>query len=142
MEWMILPLKRYADFEGRSRRLEYWMFYLFQLLVYVILFAIFIVAGPPMSGSDDTSLGAHPFAAIFLGLMVLFALGTVIPNIAVTVRRFHDQDKSGWMYLLMLIPYLGGLIVFVFMLLPGTVGENQYGLDPKGAGGDIREVFS
>jgi uncharacterized membrane protein YhaH (DUF805 family) len=63
--------------------------------------------------------------------MMLFVLGSFIPGLAVTVRRFHDQDKSGWLVLLNFIPYLGGFIVFIFMCLDGTRGENSYGPDPK-----------
>jgi len=58
-------------------------------------------------------------------------LGVLIPNLAVQVRRFHDQDKSGWFVLLGLIPYIGGLILLVFMLFEGTRGSNRFGEDPK-----------
>ena len=118
MEWMLMPLKRYADFSGRSRRKEYWMFYLMIILVYIVLALI------------GSALGEQ-VTAILIGI---FALGIIIPAIAVQVRRFHDQDKSGWFVLLGLIPFVGGLIVLVFMCLEGTRGPNQYGPDPKGAG--------
>lgn len=117
MEWMLMPLKRYADFSGRSRRKEYWMFYLMIILVYIVLALI------------GSALGEQ-VTAILIGI---FALGIIIPAIAVQVRRFHDQDKSGWFVLLGLIPFVGGLIVLVFMCLEGTRGPNQYGPDPKGA---------
>ena len=58
-------------------------------------------------------------------------LAVFVPGLAVTVRRFHDQDKSGWLALLGLVPYVGGIVVLVFMCLEGTKGENRYGLDPK-----------
>ncbi|WOE74999.1 DUF805 domain-containing protein [Alterisphingorhabdus coralli] len=142
MEWMILPLKRYADFEGRSRRMEYWMFQLFQWLVYIVLILAMVATAETGRApiGETPEFGAVP--VIFLSIFGLFVLGMAIPNIAVTVRRFHDQDQSGWLYLLTLIPYLGPLIVLVFMFLPGTNGENRFGLDPKGAGGNIGEVFT
>jgi uncharacterized membrane protein YhaH (DUF805 family) len=124
MEWMLLPLKRYADFSGRSRRKEYWMFVLLNTIV--ILFLVMVgVIGAGTSGEESALL----VIAIVLG--VLWALGTVIPGLAVQVRRFHDQDKSGWFVLLGFIPYLGGLIVLVFMLFEGTAGANRFGPDPK-----------
>jgi uncharacterized membrane protein YhaH (DUF805 family) len=64
------------------------------------------------------------------GLLVIYALAILVPSLAVQVRRFHDQDKSGWFILLGFIPAVGGLIVLVFMCLPGTPGSNQYGPDP------------
>jgi uncharacterized membrane protein YhaH (DUF805 family) len=71
------------------------------------------------------------FSGTAFGLFALFALASFIPTIAVQVRRFHDQDRSGWMVLLALIPYLGGLIVLIFMCLEGTRGANRFGLDPR-----------
>jgi uncharacterized membrane protein YhaH (DUF805 family) len=125
MEWMILPLKRYADFQGRSRRKEYWMFVLLQILILVPLVLIAGVLG----GSADP---ANPFGSI--GVMIIgavYLLAFFIPGLAVQVRRFHDQDKSGWFVLLGFIPYIGGLITLVFMCLEGTKGSNRFGPDPK-----------
>lgn len=129
MEWMILPYKRYADFSGRSQRMEYWMFNLFFYLVLIVLMFV----GIPLSDMTAPTYGEGPglVGGLFLVLAGLFVLGSIVPHIAVTVRRFHDQDKSGWMYLLSFIPYVGGLVVFVFMCIEGTYGENSYGPDPK-----------
>ncbi len=133
MEWMIMPYRRYADFSGRSGRQEYWMFVLFTILVYLGLAVLGLIAVLSMGGSGDfASNGSPPVAAILvIALAVIFVLGSIIPSIAVQVRRFHDQDKSGWFVLLSLIPYAGGLIIFIFMLLEGTRGPNQYGPDPR-----------
>ena len=68
------------------------------------------------------------FLVALLGVLML---ASFIPGLAVTVRRFHDQDRSGWFVLLSLIPIVGGLIMLVFMLLPGTAGQNRFGADPK-----------
>lgn len=73
-------------------------------------------------------------------LLIVFALAVFIPSLAVQVRRFHDQDKSGWFVLLGLIPFVGGLIVLVFMVMEGTRGPNQYGPDPKS--GAVDGVFA
>lgn len=138
MNWMLLPLKRYADFTGRSRRKEYWMYFLLNTIIGgtlgVVLIASVIAADPEASGFP-------PLGGIALILLLLWTLGTMIPNIAVHVRRFHDQDKSGWMYLISFVPYIGGLIVLVFMCLPGTQGANRFGGDPK-ASETLGEVFA
>ena len=119
MEWMLLPLKRYADFQGRSRRKEYWMFVLGVFIVAIVLSIIEGMLG--MSGMIGGAYG--PLTAIFF-------LAVIVPSIAVQVRRFHDQDKSGWWVLIALIPLLGSIIVLVFMCLEGTRGPNRFGPDP------------
>ena len=128
MEWMLMPLKRYADFSGRSRRKEYWMFVLFMIIAAVVLSLIEGMLG--MSGM---------VGGIYGPLTTLFILAIIIPSLAVQVRRFHDQGKSGWMVLLGFIPLIGGIIVLVFMCLEGDRGDNEYGPDPKG--GANTEVF-
>jgi uncharacterized membrane protein YhaH (DUF805 family) len=127
MEWMLMPLKRYFDFEGRSRRKEYWMFTLFYILIMLLPIVMLGIGAAASDGSDEMS----PLMALGIGLFGLIVLACLIPSIAVQVRRFHDQDKSGWLVLLNLIPSIGGLIVLVFMCLEGTRGPNQYGPDPK-----------
>ncbi|MEA9556024.1 DUF805 domain-containing protein [Xanthomonas nasturtii] len=127
MEWMLLPLKRYADFEGRSRRKEYWMFMLLQVIVLVVLGIMFGIAAAVMGGEN----GPGPLAWVVGAIIAIFVLALIVPSIAVTVRRLHDQDKSGWFYLISLVPYVGGFIVLVFMCLDGTPGPNQYGESPK-----------
>ncbi len=136
MEWMLMPLKRYADFSGRSRRKEYWMFILFVVLVTVALSLVLPIIG--LSGGEEGSLFGAGGAVLII--LLLFYLALLIPSIAVQVRRFHDQDKSGWFVLLNLIPYIGGIIVLVFMCLEGTRGPNRYGPDPKGGGSE--EIFA
>ncbi|MCC4631883.1 DUF805 domain-containing protein [Xanthomonas dyei] len=127
MEWMLLPLKRYADFEGRSRRKEYWMFMLLQVIVLVVLGIMFGIAAAVMGGEN----GPGPLAWVVGAIMAIFVLALIVPSIAVTVRRLHDQGKSGWFYLISFVPYVGGFIVLVFMCLEGTPGPNQYGESPK-----------
>ncbi|MCC5083750.1 DUF805 domain-containing protein [Xanthomonas campestris] len=127
MEWMLLPLKRYADFNGRSRRKEYWMFMLLQAIILLVLGGLFGVAAA-VGGGDN---GPGALAWVVFAIMMIVVLAMVVPSIAVSVRRFHDQGKSGWFYLISLVPYLGGFIVLVFMCLEGTPGPNEYGESPK-----------
>lgn len=120
MEWMLMPLKRYADFSGRSRRKEYWMFLLGVIIALVVLGLIEGALG--MSGM---------IAGVYGPLTAVLALAVIVPGIAVQVRRFHDQDKSGWFVLLNFVPFVGWIIVLVFMFLSGTSGSNRFGPDPK-----------
>jgi uncharacterized membrane protein YhaH (DUF805 family) len=131
MDWMLMPLRRYADFSGRSRRKEYWMFALGVLIVAAALAALAIMMG---GGLRATAGSGRLIAGPFLIVFGLFWLTLIVPSIAVQVRRFHDQDKSGWFVLLNFIPYIGGLVVLVFMCLEGTRGPNRYGEDPKAGG--------
>ena len=129
LDWMMMPLKRYTDFAGRSRRKEYWMFLLGVIIAAIILGIVEGILG--LSGM---------VGGVYGPLTTLFLLAIIIPSIAVQVRRFHDQDKSGWFVLLSLIPFVGGLIVLVFMFLEGTKGPNRFGPDPKDPGS--AETFS
>jgi uncharacterized membrane protein YhaH (DUF805 family) len=142
MEWMLLPLRRYAEFSGRSRRMEYWMFQLFNALV--VLFAlVLILSGVPWDAFDNWNLGgqtnSQPGSLLWVGVVVLciWALGVLIPGIAVTVRRLHDRDMSGWWYLgfalmgaIPLVGWIASIAFLVIMCLPGTPGPNRFGPDP------------
>jgi uncharacterized membrane protein YhaH (DUF805 family) len=141
MEWMILPYKRYFDFSGRSRRLEYWMFTLFSIIIGAILFSLIIAGGFHLGAFTEPQAADLSFGPIFwLGcfLFGLFWLGSLIPAIALVVRRLHDRDMSGWWYLgivvasmIPIINIVSGIAFFILMLLPGTPGPNRYGPDPK-----------
>lgn len=125
LDWMLMPYKRYADFSGRSRRKEFW---LFQLFVFIVYFVLMIVAGMGMSSMTvDPETGAVSgggLSSVMSIVVLLFWVATIIPLIAVQVRRCHDQDKSGWF---ILVPIYG----FVLMFIEGTRGPNRFGPDPK-----------
>jgi uncharacterized membrane protein YhaH (DUF805 family) len=136
MEWMILPLRRYADFQGRSRRMEYWMFFLFTILVN-IGFAILLL----LVGGGAAAFGAvdqdNPAGILALGgavgviyiINILFSLAILIPSIAVGVRRLHDTNRTGWWLLMPVVPYLLGIVLVVAGLaaLGGGVGGGVSG---------------
>ncbi len=113
MEWYLKVLKQYADFNGRARRTEFWMFVLFNVIVTVILTTI------------DTMLGTYG------ALSGIYGLAIFIPGLAVSVRRLHDTGKSGWMILVGFIPVIGFIWLLVLYIMEGTPGENQYGANPK-----------
>ncbi len=121
MEFMLMPLKRYADFSGRSRRKEFWMFYLFTILCFLALMLVSTIFA-----LISESLGGIVLMIGYIGI----AFGFLVPQIACGVRRLHDQDKSGWLMLLMFVP-IANIVLLVFMFLEGTRGPNQYGPDPK-----------
>jgi len=108
---------------------------MFQLLFVIVLIVglALILSGVDWSDNAERK-GLSAIGWLGIAAMSVFVLGSIIPSIAVTVRRFHDQNLSGWMYLLGFIPSIGGIIVWVFMCLDGTVGPNRFGHDPKGRG--------
>lgn len=122
-EWMVRPLKRYTDFSGRSTRREFWMFL---LLVNIVSAGLLIFVALDTGPFDN--LG--PIGTLAAGIWMLGLLGLVVPLVAVEVRRFHDQGRSGFFALLNLIPYIGVWIVFAMMLIPSAEGDNEYGPDP------------
>ncbi|WP_266160814.1 DUF805 domain-containing protein [Dyella silvatica] len=114
-DWYLKCVKQhYADFEGRARRQEYWMFTLVNIIISVVLVGIF-------------SAIKLPFVAN------LYSLAVLVPSIAVGVRRMHDIGKSGWWLLIALIPLIGAIWAIVLLATEGNKGSNQYGADPKDA---------
>lgn len=118
---MFLALKRYADFRGRSGRKEYWMFYLMLCLVAANGYAAMYVG---------YAIQSEILLVLYATLLTALGLAVLVPSIAVTVRRLHDSDISGWFCLLVVIPYIGGLILLALTLMPGTTGPNRYGAEP------------
>ena len=114
MNWYLTVLKNYVGFSGRARRTEYWMFALVNAI-------IFIVVG---------ILAAITRSYFFWVLLFLYDLGVLLPALAVTWRRMQDTGRNGLWILLGLIPFVGGIILLVFMILPGTPGANEFGPDP------------
>jgi len=121
VSWYLEVLKKYAVFSGRARRAEYWYFVLFNIIVAVVLSLI------------DTLLGTFNFMQGVGLLSGLYALAVLIPTLAVTVRRLHDIDRTGWWIFINLIPLIGFIVLLVFAVTDGTPGSNRYGRNPKGA---------
>ena len=120
MEWATLPLKRYSQFSGRSRRKEFWSFVLLCIVVSIV------------ANTIDGILGMSGLIGGFYGpVTLLAALALVIPQWAVGIRRLHDTGRSGWWILIGFIPLIGALVLIYFFVLEGTRGANQYGADPK-----------
>ena len=107
MDYFIGALKQYADFTGRARRKEYWMFILIYMIINIVLAVL---------GLDAVSM--------LVGLVLL------IPSISIATRRLHDIGRSGWWQLIVLVPFIG-IIVLIFFLVQDSHDANDYGANPK-----------
>lgn len=114
MDWYLKVLKQYADFRGRARRKEYWMFTLFNTII------IFII-----------SAFSSVMYKVGFALYVIYTLAMFVPSLAVSVRRLHDVGKSGWMLLLGFLPVIGWIWLLMLAVREGEPGENIYGKNPK-----------
>jgi uncharacterized membrane protein YhaH (DUF805 family) len=119
LEAVTSALRKYADFNGRARRSEYWWFYLAYFLA-----AILVAVVGEISSSQSGQLGAISYLA------AIVCLGLFLPMLAVEVRRLHDIDKSGWNILWFMIPIVGFILRIVWLCRRGTVGDNRFGPDP------------
>ncbi|PUB25536.1 uncharacterized membrane protein YhaH (DUF805 family) [Promicromonospora sp. AC04] len=122
-------LRKYGVFSGRARLSEYWFWQLAVALVTAVVFGAFIV--PALITMDPVTQEPGVLGTIGSVLWVVVLFGTLVPSIAVAVRRLHDTGKSGWFFLLGYVPFVGSIIVIVLAALPGEIGPNQYGPDPK-----------
>jgi uncharacterized membrane protein YhaH (DUF805 family) len=111
--WKKVVLENYANFQGRARRAEYWWFALANFIALVVL--VVLVA----------------LAKIFWILYIIYLVALIVPGIAVTIRRLHDTDKSGWWWLIALVPFVGGLILLILLCIDSTPGTNQWGTSEK-----------
>ena len=121
MEWFLLPWQRYAEFDGRSRRKEYWLFTLGNTVAMLLLGMLSGMMG-------NRSIG-------IVGIMFfIYCIASIIPSLAVSIRRLHDTGRSGWWFLISLVPLVGGIILLVFSIQDSDAGTNAYGQNPKAFG--------
>ncbi|MEM8898682.1 MAG: DUF805 domain-containing protein [Bacteroidota bacterium] len=119
MEWYLKVIRQYADFSGRARRKEYWMFRLFDLMIGV------------GAGVTDYLLDSKMYLGIYGTVYLLYRLVLFIPSLAVAVRRLHDVGKGGWFLLVVFIPVIGLIWLFILFVTEGEQKENVWGPDPK-----------
>lgn len=122
MNWYLGVLKKYTEFGGRARRKEYWFFVLFNMIVAIVLGVIDGALGLYMIEQEEAQVG-------LLGGIYSFAV--LLPSLAVSVRRLHDTDRSGWWILIALIPVIGAIVLIIFMVLDSQPGSNRFGPNPK-----------
>jgi len=131
MEIFLNVLKtKYADFKGRARRQEYWNYMLYLFLFFLISYSLIFIG-------SIAKINIITYIAAFLVTAVAWL--SIIPTIAISVRRLHDTNRSGWYYLIGLIPLVGGILLLVWFCTEGTQGENNFGPDPKG-GDEIHQI--
>jgi uncharacterized membrane protein YhaH (DUF805 family) len=118
MKYYLKALKNYADFSGRARRKEYWLFTLYNIIIFVAL--VFLGA---MVGFPGGAEGVFVFVAFYM-------VGVLIPALAVSVRRLHDTGRSGWWFLLYFVPF-GAIVVLVFLVQDSNPASNKFGKNPK-----------
>lgn len=109
-------LKKYASFQGRARRSEYWMFALFNVVIALVLLG----------------LAAATKSTVFYVLYIAYILAVILPSLGVLVRRLHDTGRSGGWFFISFVPFVGGLVLLIFTVLEGNPGPNEYGPNPKG----------
>ncbi|WP_010177783.1 DUF805 domain-containing protein [Aquimarina agarilytica] len=126
MEWFLLALNNYLDFNSRSRRKEFWMFYLFYYIISAILGVV--------DNLFDLLFNSLGFFSTIFGILMF------IPYLAVSVRRLHDVNKSGWYLLLLFLPIIGWIWLFVLMVTEGYQGTNNYGANPKNPENELDDI--
>jgi uncharacterized membrane protein YhaH (DUF805 family) len=119
--WKSVVMTKYSQFNGRARRAEYWWFALVNVLIAVGISGVALILAAVSSALSVIAILAY----------VVFAIGIIIPGIAITVRRLHDTNKSGVWYFIVLVPVVGGITLLVLLLLDGDQGTNDYGPSEK-----------
>jgi|SRR6478609_1487940 uncharacterized membrane protein YhaH (DUF805 family) len=125
MHWYTDVIKKYAVFNGRASRPEFWWFVLINLIIAVVINVVFSAIGGRSSGQVVSDL---------------YSLAVLLPSLGVGIRRLHDTNRTGWWYLLVLT-IIGGLVLIVFFALAGDPGPNKYGPNPQNpdaGAGDMR----
>ena len=117
---------RYAKFDGRASRSEYWYFTLFYLILSFIVGMIDALVLNPMMGVAPADVAQGGI------LRIIVALALLVPSIALIIRRLHDTGKSGWWLLIVLIPIVGALVLLYFYVVDSERGMNRFGMNPKG----------
>lgn len=119
MKYYIHVLKNFANFKGRARRKEYWMFGLFYYLIFLLMVFLDNMLGITLDGIDSGPLS--------IGYLLLM----IVPSLSVLVRRLHDVGKSGWWMLILFVPIIGGIWLFILLVTDSKLEENEYGKNPK-----------
>ena len=130
MNYYLSAFKQYAVFSGRSRRSEYWYFVLFNVIFAIVAIFLDKLFGTNFTINTISGPAKVPYGYFYL----LYFLAVLIPSLAVAVRRLHDIGKSGWFFLICLIPIVGSIWLLVLMCIDSIPGPNQYGINPKGIG--------
>lgn len=126
--------ENYANFSGRARRSEYWYFALCNVIISLVFYVPLLLSGGLQNEEPNALFW------LFYGLFMLYSIAILIPSLAVAVRRLHDVGKSGWFYLVGLIPLVGPILLLVWFFTEGEGHTNKWGADPKDIFGNIHEI--
>ena len=127
MNYYLHVLQNFKNFSGRARRKEYWMY----TLIYIPIFFLAMFADNTLGTTFQMDVMGQSVDIGYGWIYVIVALLHFLPSLSVVVRRLHDVGKSGWFYLIILIPLIGIIWMLVLLVSNGNVGENKYGADPK-----------
>ena len=125
---LIAAFKNYVNFSGRASRGNYWWY----VLAYVIVTIVLIYLDKLLFGGGETTMDTTDGVSVsFSGgaLTTIWLLANIIPAISIAVRRLHDTDRSGWMYLLIFVPIVQFYLIYL-LVIKGTAGDNRFGADP------------
>ena len=132
MHWIILPLRRYANFSGRSCRREYWSFVLTNFAISGSLTYAALRANPWLADADLLgSLSSLLVSCVWAQALLIHTVIMAVPSWAVASRRLHDTNRNAWFSLISFVPCVGAVIISIIMALPGTPGANRYGPAPR-----------
>jgi uncharacterized membrane protein YhaH (DUF805 family) len=121
VNWLVNPLKKYVVFSGRASRKEYWMFVLWIILIYLVLVLL----------DNFLKIKLDDVPSFVALLSRIWAWAVALPLVSICVRRLHDTSRSAWWLMIGLVPVLGLIGLFVYMIMNGTTGNNKFGLDPN-----------
>ena len=143
MEWMLMPLKRYADFSGRSRRMEFWMWqvakFLFSMVMWVVIVVLFGAAFATMGPTKDPASIAAVGGGVIIVMLIacIIGLAIFIPDLAVSVRRLHDTNRTGWWILAPVGSYF-----LTFIIAGGAMAAVGGGSGDPGAGIAVASILA
>lgn len=137
----------FGVFSGRATRSEYWLYRLEVIIVgFVIYMFFFLLTGQTgaerLTGSEVLPENEPILGILILGVAAILGILLIIVDLGVTIRRLHDTGRSGWWIFIRLVPYIGGLVLFIFTLLDSESGENQYGPSPKNLRAEINQYLN
>jgi uncharacterized membrane protein YhaH (DUF805 family) len=140
--WVLRPWRQAFDFRGRATRREYWFFLVQLYTAFILAVLILGLVGAIAFPSEIVAGMASVLAGTVTSVLVLMMM---IPYVSASIRRLHDHDKSGWLFLLAMVPGVGWIFFLIMMLTPGTQGPNSYGSDPRDrleTDEDVSKIFS
>ena len=131
----------FGVFDGRARRMEYWLYRLELMVIGLVIGVPFALLSETTTSSEIVPESNSLMGILILVVVAILSIILTIVDLGVTVRRLHDTGRSGWWILIRMVPYIGGLVLFIFTVLDSEPGENKYGPNPKGKRAEIDQYL-